>query len=719
VVRNPPGAGRADRAPRLTEAPRGARRRTWLLPCAALLVLAGALWGPFGLSATGLVEEWTYYAAFDRGQWPIATDVIMPVQPNRLFVLLAYGIGYWLTPDSFVGLEVVQVLLFIGKGLALYAIVRRLLPDLPGVAFASVVLLVVYPADRGLVSPRLVAYHAAVFFYLLAVHGLLRYWDRPTWPRLVLTWAALALSLGTYEVAYPLVAATPLLVAGLGGGFGRRVRRAAALWYVVLTVHAIWIVAVMLRPTSYHHSLLGLRPPGDGVGWRAYVRITVGGWQDATATLASDSWFATTGLALAIAAGTVVGALCWADTGTAGGATPTGRLLVALLAALLAIGLGFASFLPLPTHRGLTERVFLLPSVGGATLVALVLHLATVRRPGGRLVFSGAVGALIVLAMVGALGQQQEVRLASLAAQRTLAGLARAVPEVAPGTTVLLLDGMAPRSSLLAEFAVSVTSGHLADAVRFLYHDSSLRVFLCDQGGRPRSPGAERCETTPSAVRVSLPGAVITIPYAHAVLLQARGVSDLAVLERPSGAAWPTPTTGSDSADAPARLGAAGPRRAATLLERWPLEPAPYVGARRWLRLQFDRDVPGWGWHPPEGSAAWMSGTTSTLDLWLEPGRAYRLACRVVASLLPDSPATLSLAVNGRSVDLARRADGRGGTIFEASVPKSAVALDPRKTELTFRIARAVSPRSLGLNDDRRTLGLLFDWLRVDPLPGS
>jgi hypothetical protein len=698
-----------------------------MLALVALLAVTAAVWGPFGLRATGLIEEWTFYQAFDRGQSLVWPDVIAGSgQPNRPFVLLAYGLSYWLTPDSFVGLNVVSVLLFVGKGLLLYVVVRRLVPDLPGVAFFSAVLLVVHPADTGHFIPRLLSYHAAVFFYLLAVYCLLRYRERSGWVRLLAMWSALALSLGTYEVAHPLVLLSPLLLAWADGGFTRRVARVTALWYLVPLLHGLWTLAVVLQPTSYQRHVLGLRHAGaHAVGsylyhfGRAYARVFVTGWQDAAQALVSSSWFATVGLAIGLGAAGIVGVLGWVQLREAGPVPDSRRLAGVLLAGIVIVGAGFVPFLPLPHHRALTDRVFLFSSIGGAVAASALLCLATRRVPGGKLAFAGAASALVGLASVGALHQQQQIRLASVAAQRILAGVATAMPAVTPGTVVLVLDPAGRFAGLFDVFALSGTSGHFADAVRFLYRDASLRTSLCYPGRPAWGMYAERCELTPSGVTLSSAGVgAATFPYERLVLLEQRESGDIVLVSRLPGDDAERFRARGFRPEKLVRPDAPPPPRVHTVLERWPFVVSAYPGPQRWVRVEFDRPVAGYGWHPPEGSVTWMSGPRSDVELWLRPDRSYRIALRLVAvEIVSGAVQSLTLAVNDRPVGLSARPDGPGGVVLEGRIPQPVVALDRSQTRLTFRIARAVSPQSLGASGDPRILGLLFDWLRIEAEP--
>src|SRR5207253_601721 len=97
------------------------------------------------------------------------------------------------------------------------------------------------------------------------------------------------------------------------------------------------------------------------------------------------------------------------------------------------------------------------------------------------------------------------------------------------------------------------------------------------------------------------------------------------------------------------------------------------------------------------------------------PDQRYKIEFRVAFSILPDSVGTLMLSVNGKPLELTSKRDDNGGTIFSGVIPQSVVALDASNTALSFRIPAITSPKAVGMNDDARPLGLLFDWLDIQP----
>src|ERR1700737_2823089 len=151
----------------------GWSRRIPLAPvaCAALAVLVVTLWLPFGWKITGLYEEWLFMSGGDVGD-PIRM-LFHPRYHDRPLTVAPYVLGYILTPGSFLGFNVIFALWALGKGVAMYALIRRLVPASPALAFVSGALLVVYPSDSALLTLRTTNVHAGVFLFLIALNLLI------------------------------------------------------------------------------------------------------------------------------------------------------------------------------------------------------------------------------------------------------------------------------------------------------------------------------------------------------------------------------------------------------------------------------------------------------------------------------------------------------------------------------------------------------------------
>ncbi len=134
--------------------------------------------------------------------------------------------------------------------------------------------------------------------------------------------------------------------------------------------------------------------------------------------------------------------------------------------------------------------------------------------------------------------------------------------------------------------------------------------------------------------------------------------------------------------------------------------------------FEFDNIAPGPGWHgqevTPDGQTfQWMKESAS-LVLPLATDRDLALSFRVRPALAPDVLPSLTLTVNDHPLVLTSRPKDNGDTVFESTIPMSALD-NPRYTQLTFRVSRTVIPQEIYGNGDTRSLGLAFDWLRLDP----
>src|SRR5260370_5937031 len=200
---------------RTTDLPR--RIPLTLVAFAALAALVLTLWLPFGWRVTGLYEEWFYMSYTDEGKGKPLRLLYDPYpgEEYRPLTLAPYAFGYLLTPNSFLGLNIILALCLLGKGTAMYALVRRLVPANLALAFVSGALLVVYPADSALLTLRTTNHHAGVFFFLLALNLLIVAWQRFRCTTLLAMLVAEGVALVTYVGAIPLSFCAPVLLVWL------------------------------------------------------------------------------------------------------------------------------------------------------------------------------------------------------------------------------------------------------------------------------------------------------------------------------------------------------------------------------------------------------------------------------------------------------------------------------------------------------------------------
>jgi hypothetical protein len=564
-----------------------------LVALAAFAALVLTLWLPFGWKVTGLYEEWFYMSYTDEGKPLRLIYDPYPSEEYRPLTLAPFAFGYLLTPNSFLGLNIILALCLLGKGTAMYALVRRLVPANLALAFVSGALLVVYPADSALLTLRTTNHHAGVFFFLLALNLLIVAWQRFRWTTLLAMLVAEGVALGTYDGAIPLSFCAPVLLVWLRDGIDKRLVGLAAAWWGVSLSFLVHLILALRNPTTYVAAQLWA---GSDLGkaqfveilrsWRysvtrAYGRNFGTGWYEALRGLDWQDPY------LHLAAGLTVFVIIpaiWLHARRDAESTPVvdmRRYLALAALGVIAILPGFAVYLP-TVWRNSSWRVFLYSSIGAALAVSVACFLfARLLGQWQRIVFVGVTSFLIGIATVHALAQHQGYFEYSQRQQQILANIISQAPHLAPGTTVLLVD-RTPTAAFKAWSMCTVVSNCLEWALRYIYRDPTLRAMYCAPGYRPRKEFSEECLFDADRV---------TVPYIHRGLKKEMRPSSpyasLVVLENSvlglyllNDISTYRSLPGADGYDPGRRIDASSPLppRAHTVFTRWPFkwtEPRP------------------------------------------------------------------------------------------------------------------------------------------------
>lgn len=543
-----------------------------LVPFGIIVIFVAALWLPFGLKTTGLMEEWLSYNSYERGT---PTDRDEPVDfvtltgQHRLRPLqdTTTALAHWLTPDSFLGLNLVHMVSIMLKGVALYLVLTQLVPRQRLFALTAALLLVVYPADEGIFTFRAVHIHGAVACYLLGVYFLLRAWERPRWPTLLLMCLMVVVSIFIYEVGYPLVVFTPLILFARRGtaDFRKRFLRFGLAWYIAPLLTLLYTALTLASGPTYQTWVVQHSGINEGsivvvwaqAIWNAYVQHFAGGWLDALGRLLSNPTFT---LLAALLTAAALGVGWW----SASADQPAGRRVHAglIVVGLAVIVLGYALFLLTP-YRELKWRVFLYSSVGGALCAASLAALIAGRS---RLIYALVGGGLLFVAAVGAFHQHQYYVGLAETQQRLLRGVVTAVPQPDPQVPVVVVD----ETGLYRDNWTLGASYLLTTSLQYVYANYDVQFVLCayDANGKfavlPEL--REQCHFTADGVSVTQDGQpTATYPYTQIVVL--RHTADATTL-LPSIPAAYLPAGVTASGYAPQSLlvwDAAPPRRFATL----------------------------------------------------------------------------------------------------------------------------------------------------------
>lgn len=704
------------------------RRRAWLLLLVVLglAAIVALLWAPFGWHTTGLSEEWSIVAQADDGEqvFFLHEGSISSHHRLRPFVFASWGLGYLLSPDSFLGSNVLLAAILLGKALGLYALVRWAFPELPEVAWMAAALSLVFPADEGLMTLRSLSIHLNTTLFVLAVWLLTRYWDTGRWWVLIVMWAALTVALGIYEIIYPLVAVAPALILWRERRITRRFLLVTLAWYLPPLVMGLRLVREVWFTESYTYQssfvsremTYDIASLADGVV-DLYGRHLLRGWWDALNTPDALSYLGWIVL-VALVVGGVGGAIVYWTR--ASSRAEWRRVGIGLAAGLLILLLGYVLYLP-TFYRFENWRVYILSSVGASVAMAFAGYALTFWLPRGRWLY--VVGMMVGMSVATADTLAQHDRYAdySYTQQAILGEIATQAPEVADQTCLVLVDAWGiTASTWLFEAGLDFD-----DALRYLYDDADLRGGICYPNAT--GSGVPHCTFDSELVTVSLrENPLMKCRYENVVAFTLEGTRD-DVTVRPlywlDGLATSSEAKGAYKPLALIDADAEPPARVQTLLDQWwtqegaALDDMPVESADAWL-LAFDGELPAGvamtGWDPPETAAngatyQWMTRSTAMLELPAASGRAYTLRFRIVGAVDENILDTLQVMANGEPVALERDGVAKNA-VLTGTIPAAAIPADGGLA-LAFRVDPAY--QEAGASTPQRTVMLAFDWLEA------
>lgn len=486
-------------------------------------------WLPFGFKTTGLMEEWTIIRDWEVGgiseegqaiSWFITAGHFAMRPLNAAAFILSHEIS----PDSFLGFNLVAIVAFAAKGMLLYGILRKLLPQNALFALGVALLFVIFPADDGLFTFRGLNIHVAVVLYLAAVYLLLMYVERPKLLKAVLLWMCLIASIFTYEVSYPLAAFTPMILLWHRRRVDRSVVRAALIWWCAPLITFLYSAFTFVYGNTYQSWVLarsGLNraevlPEILQSVTFAYQRHFWDGWLIAL-RLITLPMVGIAAVATLVAAGLFRLRSSPVQTNHAG----KRPYVVLLFAGLIIIFLGYIVYMITP-YRQLTWRMYYFSGIGGALSIGCFVYLLASQTRWRRGVFAGVMCVLIFLASVRALDQHQYYVQLSQQQQALLSGVIRSVPRLREPATLVVVD----ETNQYRDNWTLGTRFLLESAIQYIYDDYSVQAILCSYDPATHSFVAlpelrEQCVFSESGVELYQDGATAeSHRYADVVLVQ-------------------------------------------------------------------------------------------------------------------------------------------------------------------------------------------------------
>ena len=272
---------------------------------AAFLLFLLLLYLPFGFESIGHWEEWVSYAYLEGRPSKLGVELV-----SRFWILVPHQLAIVISPDSFVGFHLVNLLMFWATMALLYGVLRQLKFS-PYVAFLCSLLFLVYPVNSQLMSLRSFSMTFGKVALLAGTYLVLEYRSKQSRLRLLGIWLALLFGIGSYDSGYAIILVVPLLWL-LRIGLERRNYSVAAIWYLFPAAKVAYLLLLLSVDQLFYASrtlsasLVSERTVLDAFAYyldivgKVYLQTFAIGWQDALIAVSQNMWIAPTVAALFI-----------------------------------------------------------------------------------------------------------------------------------------------------------------------------------------------------------------------------------------------------------------------------------------------------------------------------------------------------------------------------------------------------------------------------------
>lgn len=645
---------------------------------------------------------------------------------TRPIFLWPYFVAHLLTPDSFVGLNLLLIAIFVLKAVFTYRLVRYLVPENSFLALMTAILCVIYPADSGLLSFRAMSFHTTLLLTIIAIYFFVVGWNKDKTKQKrywAIIWTLQIIILGTYEVLYPLVFAAPVLLVWLEKKFTPQVRRAAQKWLIIPILCFLFTIGTIIFGVGgYVNVHLASSEDKDRETlikeYTASVdhmyRAHLYGWSHA---LKEWNWHSTYTW-LALMAGLVTAMISWAHLTRHQEKSKIPlqqkQVLWLILAGFCIMLLGFITFVPSPFNQS-TFRVFYATSLGAALITSTLISLLARIKHIGKFSAPLLAGAAITITIFHALNQHEIFADYSKDVGFLYATIIEQAPHFDTRATLFVID---EHYQYQDEWHLASHSTAFQGGLRYLYDNKKIRAKLCAIKDSQHSRVCEFREQGIYYLDDRLIEGVIS--YDDAIIFRTTWNGGVELLnEVPPEYVEGRHIEGYN----PYALidDRAIPERTLTALSLcWPSSRCEHLTQNEpqdSLSLGFDQTINGFGWeNPRDGSAQlWMTSKIATIRTWLTAEQDLPIQFRVTMTLAPDVLESLRLTVNGDPIALSyeTRSDGY---YFNGIIPQSALMREPNHTVLMFFVNRLVVPVEAGFGPDERHLALLFDSLEIGNL---
>jgi len=139
------------------------------------------------------------------------------------------------------------------------------------------------------------------------------------------------------------------------------------------------------------------------------------------------------------------------------------------------------------------------------------------------------------------------------------------------------------------------------------------------------------------------------------------------------------------------------------------------------VQVDFDRAVPGIGWHtveinPTHGTFRWTGpDPASVLDLPLAKDRDLRVRLHLLGAMSEDIVANTKVRINDRPIEVDTRQCPDGTIVLDGVIPRRALARETSFARMTILVPYTIAPADMNPGSaDTRKLGICLHRIDID-----
>ena len=448
------------------------------------------LYLPFGFDSVGQAEEWIVQAYLEGRPSAFSGELL-----SRFWVLVPHTLANIIGVEMFAAYHIVNFLMFWGKLVLFYGILRRLRVT-PFISFLCTVLFMAYPINPLLMSLRSMQHTFSLLSLMIALYLNLDTAEKASRDRLAGVCLGTLFSIGVYEAGYAVILITPLLWLWRSKAKTWRNLNITAVWYLFPVVKIVYLLLLSVSNQGIYgvHRLSGILENNPfTAGWfghygdilvTVYRRTFFEGWNEALSFLGDSSWIA---LSLAGLAVTGIVAVHLAQTSRVYPMPTKRQSGLALLAGLLFLlpSVGVLMWLE-QFNRGLWRMYVFLPVGAAAVVVSLTILISEPIKNVQlrKYVIICICSTLMFPALLRLIAQHEHIVKTADIKANVLLQLVEQVPAIDSDALLILLTDMGLRE-LGDNYLYPFRRGPFDSAIHLLYQDRRPRLaVLCWDGGK-------------------------------------------------------------------------------------------------------------------------------------------------------------------------------------------------------------------------------------------